>query len=110
MLGAIREQVRLYPGRGKQLLRGLQQQFPPWQHWWVDGGYRTTLIASLQQELGGTVEPLRPPHALVAGLPHLASSHPPWECSGYSSRVGGGTAGLGRSATVEQRLRALPRN
>ncbi|PSP34987.1 MAG: hypothetical protein BRC57_09650, partial [Cyanobacteria bacterium QS_8_48_54] len=44
---------------------------------------RTTLIASLQQELGGTVEPLRPPHALVAGLPHLA----PWECSGYSSRV-----------------------
>ncbi|PSP14853.1 MAG: hypothetical protein BRC52_17740 [Cyanobacteria bacterium SW_5_48_44] len=60
MLGAIREQVRLYPGRGKQLLQGLQQQFPPWQHWWVDGGYRTTLIASLQQELGGTVEPLRP--------------------------------------------------
>ncbi|PSO77214.1 MAG: hypothetical protein BRC44_14585 [Cyanobacteria bacterium QS_4_48_99] len=70
MLGAIREQVRLYPGRGKQLLQGLQQQFPPWQHGWVDGGYRTTLIASLQQELGGTVEPLRPPHALVAGLPH----------------------------------------
>ncbi|PSO85034.1 MAG: hypothetical protein BRC43_14980, partial [Cyanobacteria bacterium QS_3_48_167] len=36
----------------------------------------TTLIASLQQELGGTVEPLRPPHALVAGLPQLASGHP----------------------------------
>ncbi|PSP36530.1 MAG: hypothetical protein BRC57_01375 [Cyanobacteria bacterium QS_8_48_54] len=45
------------------------------------------MIASLQQELGGTVEPLRPPHALVAGLPHLASSQSPWECSGYSSRV-----------------------
>ncbi|PSO59930.1 MAG: hypothetical protein BRC36_14810 [Cyanobacteria bacterium QH_2_48_84] len=74
------------------------------------GGYRTTLIASLQQELGGTVEPLRPPHALVAGLLQLASSQSPWECSGYSSRVGGGTAGLGRSATVKQRLRALPRN
>ena len=76
MLGAIREQVRLHPGRGKQLLRGLQQQFPPWQHWWVDGGYRTSLIASLQQELGGTVEPLRPPHALVVGLPTWRQASP----------------------------------
>lgn len=36
----------------KQLLQGIQAQFPRLRHLWVDGGYRTTFVTWVKEQLG----------------------------------------------------------
>ena len=47
----------------KQLLNGIQSQFPRLQHLWVDGGYRTTFVSWVKEHLGWPVQRFQHPHA-----------------------------------------------
>lgn len=47
----------------KQLLSGINEQFPRLSHLWVDGGYRTTFVSWVKQQLGWSVERVRHPNA-----------------------------------------------
>lgn len=40
--------------RAKQLLLGIQAQFPRLQHLWVDGGDRTTFVSWIKEQSGWT--------------------------------------------------------
>ncbi len=54
----------------KQLLAGANERFPRLQHLWVEGGYRSTFVKWVEQQLGWSVERVRHPAllALVAEL------------------------------------------
>lgn len=47
----------------KQLLAGVQEQFPRLRHLWVDGGYRTTFVSWVKEQLGWSVERVQHPNA-----------------------------------------------
>lgn len=47
----------------KQLLQGIKSQFPRLRHLWVDGGYRTTFVSWVKEQLGWTVQRVQHPNA-----------------------------------------------
>ena len=47
----------------KQLLNGVQPHFPRLQHLWVDGGYRTTFVSWVKEQLGWSVQRVQHPNA-----------------------------------------------
>ena len=47
----------------KHLLSGIQAQFPPLRHLWVDGGYRATFVSWVKEQLGWMVQRVQYPHA-----------------------------------------------
>lgn len=47
----------------KQLLQGIQAQFSRLQHLWVDGACRTTFVAWVKEQFGGTVQRVQHPYA-----------------------------------------------
>ena len=47
----------------KQLLNRANGQFPRLSHLWVDGGYRTTFVRWVKQQLGWSVERVQHPNA-----------------------------------------------
>ncbi len=56
-------QPRCHPLRAKQLLQGIKAQFPRLQHLWVDGGYRSTFVSWVKEQLGWTVQRVQHPNA-----------------------------------------------
>lgn len=62
-------QVRVLAANGadqegaKQLLADIQSQFPRLKHLWVDGGYRTTVVSSVKEQLGWTLQRVQHPNA-----------------------------------------------
>lgn len=47
----------------KQLLQGIQTQFPRLQQLWGDGGYRTTFVTWVKEQLGWSVQRVQHPNA-----------------------------------------------
>ena len=47
----------------KQLLHGIASAFPRLRHLWVDGGYRSTFVSWVKEQLGWTVQRVQHPNA-----------------------------------------------
>lgn len=47
----------------KLLLNKIKQEFPCLRHLWVDGGYRSTFVSWVKEQLGWTIERVQHPNA-----------------------------------------------